>query len=65
MPLINYKVELKLKQMKHCALASNFSDDTDADPNKFNFSIKNTKLQVILSVNDDQKLSKLLSKEFE
>ena len=30
--------------MKHCALASNFSDDTDADPNKFNFSIKNTKL---------------------
>ena len=44
MPLINYKVELKLKQANHRVLSANDNDNTDADGNDFIF--KNTKLYV-------------------
>ena len=33
MPLINWKVELKLKWTNHCVLSANGNDNTDADPN--------------------------------
>ena len=58
MPLINCKVELKLKWTKYCVY----------NPNDFVFTIKETKLYVpvvTLSGTDNQKLSKLLSKGFE
>ena len=58
MPLINCKVELKLKWTKYCVYK----------PNDFVFTIKETKLYVpvvTLSGTDNQKLSKLLSKGFE
>ena len=46
MPLINYKVELKLKQANHRVLSANDNDNTDADGNDFIFTIKDTKLYV-------------------
>ena len=75
MLLINCKVELKPKWAKHCLLteagADNVNKDPDninKDPDNINFTIKNKKLYVsvvILSARDNQKLSKLLSREFE
>ena len=62
MPLINCKVELKLKWI---AAAGN---DSNGNPNNRNFTIKYTKLYVpavTLSGRDNQKLSKLPSKGFE
>ena len=50
MPLINCKVELKLKWTKYCVLSAAGNDNTNADPNNIIFT---------------QKLSKLLSKRFE
>ena len=46
MPLINYKVELKIKLKKYCVLAGTGSDNTNADPCSFIFTIKGTKLYV-------------------
>ena len=66
MPLINCKIELKLKWKKCCALSANGNDNDNA--NNINFTIKDTKLYfpvVTLSAGDNQKLSKLLSKGFE
>ena len=40
MPLINCKVELKLKWTKYCILASNSTDNTDADQDNIVFTIK-------------------------
>ena len=68
MPLINCKVELKLKWTKYCVLSAAGNDDTNANPNNIIFTIKGTKLYVplvILSARDNQKLSKLFSKVFE
>ena len=68
MPLINCKVELKLKWTKYCVLSAAGNDDTNANPNNIIFTIKGTKLYVplvILSARDNQRLSKLLSKGFE
>ena len=71
MPLINCKVELKLKFIKCCVLsvAGNGNDINDNDNAKiFIFTIKVAKLYVpavTLSERDNQKLSKLLSKGFE
>ena len=45
-PLINCKVELKLKWMRRCVLAAGSVDNTNADRNIFIFTIKNTKLYV-------------------
>ena len=57
MPLINCKIELKLKWTKYCVLSAAGADNTDANLNNFIFTIKDTK--------DNQKLSKLFSKGFE
>ena len=68
MPLINCKVELKLKWKKYCVLSAAGNDNTNANPNNIIFTIKDTKLYVpvvTLSAKDSQKLSKLLRKGFE
>ena len=70
MPLINCKVELKLKWSKHCVLSVDGADNVNGnnDDNNIIFSIKDTKLyvpMVPLSTRDNQKPSKLLSKGFE
>ena len=70
MPLINCKVELKLRCSKHSVLSVAGTDNANGNNNENNiiFTIKNTKLYVpviTLSARDNQKLSKLLSKEFE
>ena len=60
MPLINCKVKLKLRQMKHCALASAGAENTDANSNNIFCTIKCIKLHVpvvTLSLKDNQKLS--------
>ena len=65
MPLINCKVELKLKWTKYCILASNSTDNTDADQDNIVFTIKGTKLYVpvvTLSTKDSQKVSKRFRK---
>ena len=68
MPLINCKVELKLKWMKHGVLYVAGTDNSNADDNDIIFTIKDTKLYVPVitsSAKDNTKLSKLASKEFE
>ena len=70
MPLINCKVELKLRCSKHSVLSVAGTDNANGNNNENNiiFTIKNTILYVpviTLSARDNQKLSKLLSKEFE
>ena len=68
MPLINYKIELKLTWTKYCVLSAAGNDDTNANPYDIILTIKDTKLYVqvvILLARDNQKLSKLLSKRFE
>ena len=71
MPLINFKVEFKLKWIKYCALSKavyeNIINDNYSD-NNITFIIKDTKScvpVVTLSVTGKQNLSKLLSKGFE
>ena len=66
--LINYKAELKLKWTKYCVLSAAGTDNTSANPSNIICTIKDTKLYapvVTESANDNQKLSKLLSKGFE
>ena len=71
MPLINCKVELKLKWKKYCVLSvarteNDVNDNTNA--NDIIFTIKDTKLYVpvvTLSARENQKLSKPLRKGFE
>ena len=73
MPLINCKVKLKIKWTKYCVLSAAGADKVNGnvidDINGNNvFPIKGTKLYapvVTLSARDNQKLSKLFSKEFE
>ena len=53
--------------MNHCVLTVSCTDNVNVDPNNITFTIKDTKLYVLamtLSVKDDQKLSKLFTKEF-
>ena len=67
-PLINCKVELKLKWEKYCVLAAAGFDNVDEDSDNIIVSIKDTDLYVLvgtLSANSNQKLSKLLGKGFE
>ena len=67
-PLINCKVELKIKWTQYCDLSAAGNDNTNANPNNVIFSIKDTKLYVPvvnLSARDNKKLSKLLRKRFE
>ena len=66
--LINCKVELKFNLTKYCVLFAAGVDHATANSNNFIFTIKNTKLYVpgvTLLAKDNQRLSKLLSKEFE
>ena len=59
MPLINFKFELKLKWTKYCFLASNSTENGDANSNNVIFTIKDTKLYVpvvTLSAKDNQKV---------
>ena len=68
MPLINSKVELKLKWKKYCVLSAADVDNVNANSNNVIFTINDTKLYVLvvtLSAKDNQKLSKLLSNGFE
>ena len=46
MPLINCKVELKLKWTKYCILSATGNDNTNANPNNIIFTSKDTKLYV-------------------
>ena len=74
MPLINCKIELKLKWRKYCVLSAvnhhandndNNNDNWNANPNNIIFTIKDTKLHVpvvTLSARNNQKFSKLLRK---
>ena len=69
MPLINCKVDLKLRCPKHCVLSVTGTDNANGnnDDNNIIFSIEDTKLYVpvvTLSARDNQKISKLLSKGF-
>ena len=68
MLLINCKVELKLRWIKHCVLTSAGVQNDNGDSNNIVFTIKYTKLYVpivTLSAKDNPKLSKLFSKGFE
>ena len=67
-PLIICKVELKLRSTKHCVLAPTGVKNDGVDSDNIIFTIKDTKLYapaVTLSTNNNQKLSKHFSKEFE
>ena len=64
--LINYKVELKLRWAKYCALAVAGVDNTNKNPNNiFTMKDKFYAPTVTISTKDNQKLSKHLSKGFE
>ena len=70
MPLINCKVELKLRWSKRCILSVAGTDNANGNngDNNIIFTTKDTKLYVpvvTLSTKDNQKLSKLLIKGFE
>ena len=63
--IINCKIELKINWKKYCVLSAAGAYNTNATPNNIIFTIKDIKLFfaiVFLSVKDNQKLSKLLSK---
>ena len=59
MPLINCKVELKLKWTKYCGLSAVSNDNENDRNDKVIFTIQNTKLYVpvvTLSARDNPKL---------
>ena len=67
-PLINWKVELKMKWTKYCVLSAAGNDNNNDRNDKIIFTIKGIKLYVpvpTLSAIDNQKFSKLLGKGFE
>ena len=68
MPLINCKVELKLKLTKYCVLSADGNDNVNHNNwSNIIFTVKYTKLYVplvTLSARDNQKISKTLSKGF-
>ena len=59
MPLINCKVELKLKWTKYCVLSAADADNVNDNKTKVYIPV------VTLSARDNQKLSDVFSKEFE
>ena len=68
MPLINCKVELKLKWINQCVLSALGGDNADANFNNIIFTIKSTELFVpfvTLPAKGNQKLTKFNSKGFE
>ena len=67
MPVINCKIELKLKWTICCVLSATGADNANYNSNNIIFTIKNTKLYVsvvTLSTRDYQKLSKRLGKGY-
>ena len=48
MPLINCNVNLKLKWVKHCVLASSGTENVDGNSNNIILTIKDTKLYILL-----------------
>ena len=46
MPLINCKVELKLKWTKHCVLTVVGNDNTNGNPSNINFTMNYTELHI-------------------
>ena len=67
-PLINCKVEFKLKWTNHCVLSAAGADNTNANPRNIIFTFRDTKLYVpvvSLSAKDNWKLSKDFSRGFE
>ena len=68
MPIINCKVELRLKWKKYCVLSAAGADDNDTNSNNIIFIMNGTKLYIPvlnLSARDNQKLLERLSKGFE
>ena len=68
MPLINCKIESKLKWTKYCVSSANGNTNDDANSYNIMFAIKDTKQYiavVTLSAKGNQKLIKILSKVFE
>ena len=69
MPLINCKVELKLRWTTYCVFsAANTNNVNNIDSNNIIFTIKDTRLYVLvvtILARWSQKLSKLLIKGFE
>ena len=68
MPLINCKVELKVKFSNYCVLSAAGDDNADGNNDNIVFTIKDTKLYVsvvTLPARGNKKLSKILSKGFE
>ena len=65
MPLINCKVELKLKWTKYCVLSAKGNDNDNDNVNNIFFTLTDANLYVpvvTLSARDKQKLSKIPSK---
>ena len=68
MPLINCKVELKLKGSNCCVLSAPGNDNANGNDENIILTIKGTKLYVTvatLSAKDNKNVTKLLSKGFE
>ena len=68
MSLINWRVELKFKWSKYCVLAAAGVDNSNANSNNYILTLKHSQLHVpivILSLKDNQKVSKHLRKRFE
>ena len=66
MPLVNWKVELKLQQKKICIFFVNGYDNEDANSNNIIFTIEDAKLcvpVVTLLAKDDKNYQKLLAKD--
>ena len=66
MPLINCKIELKLKWTKYCILAAAGAVNLNVDSDNIIFTINDTKLYVpvaILSARDNQNYQNFLLKE--
>ena len=64
MPVINCKVELKLRWIKYCVLSVPDTDNVNGNDDDINFTIKDTTFYVLvvtLSTRINQKLLKLLS----
>ena len=67
MPLINCKIELKLKWTNYCILSAAETDNVNNKDDNIIFTIKDTKLYVplvTLLAKDNQKLKKILSNGF-
>ena len=66
MPLINSKGESKIKWTKYCVSSAAGADNTNSNnPNNIIFTIKDTKLYVVVPLSTKDNHSKLYSKVFE